>query len=144
MKEWKTYPKPEPKPKKKFGYAYWNGIKKKSFEKKKNKMKTTADKDVLFYKWVWNHSDKCCAECGKKLQHPNTNDARNFIHHILPKSNNPYFRHDPKNVIILCWSDHGKAESVISYPKMVIYTHCEKTKKKLLESVGLIYSQPTL
>lgn len=103
---------------------------------------SVVDKDLEFYKYLWKKRDHVCIECGNPLKEFNMD----MFHHILPKKKGhggyPYFRHEEKNVILLCgkFGCHGKAESAISYPKMKIFGYCENVKKKLLESVGMEYN----
>jgi hypothetical protein len=100
-------------------------------------MKPTHLKDEAFYNYVWKHREHFCQECGAKI-----NFSVDSFHHILPKAKYPYFRHDERNVVLLCgkFGCHAKAESATSYPKMGIFTMCENRKQQLLEEVGLEYS----
>lgn len=99
----------------------------------------TDNKDEKFFKYVWDNSPHVCSECGKILNE----FKRWYIHHILAKSNFPYFRTDPRNAIILCYQHHNEIESSISAPKMKVYEHCEKVKYKLLQEVGIDYERKT-
>lgn len=132
-------PKPLPKPKREFGFKYWSELKAKSHKKKNEKEKSIRDLDDDFYKFCWKHKPHVCAECGLELQ---TFD-RDFLHHILAKSKYPQFRHEVRNIIVLCgrFSCHAKAESAISYPKMKVFKYCEGVKKKLLASIGEVYEK---
>lgn len=101
---------------------------------------TQFEKDLEFYTWIWKNRDHYCQECGAKL-HQFSIDQ---FHHILGKRKYPYFRHEPKNIVLLCgkFGCHAKAESAVSYPKMKIFPYTEKIKAELLESVGLTYHTP--
>lgn len=124
-------PKPAPKEKKSFGFDYWNNKRtewaKKSIAKKKDS--GLADEDEKFFRMAWATLPHYCIECDAEIR----KYSRWNIHHILPKSKYPFFRHDIRNVVMLCYQHHGEAESAISYPKMKIYPHCESIKKMLLE-----------
>jgi hypothetical protein len=103
--------------------------------KKREVNGVTDSKDDKFYAYVWKVKSHFCEECGKELNE----QKRWYMHHILPKAKFPYFRHDERNIIILCYQHHNEIESSISAPKMKVYEHCEKVKQKLLESVGMEY-----
>lgn len=107
-------------------------------KKKQMKNKSITDKDNLLYTKIWSERKLVCAECGKSLTAFSNKDQ---FHHILPKSKYPYFRHDERNIILLCgkFGCHSKAESAVEYPKMKIYNHCESIKKELLATVGIDY-----
>ena len=118
-----------------FCARHWAEEKKKRNPEKVKATKLKSDQDERFFQYVWDNSNKCCTECGKVLGE----FKRWYVHHILAKATHPYFRYEPKNVIILCYQHHNEIESAISAPKLKVYAHCEKVKKTLLESVGMNY-----
>jgi hypothetical protein len=95
-----------------------------------------AEKDEVFFKYVWDNSDHHCAECGKELKE----FKRWWIHHLLPKAKYKYFRWDIRNTIILCYDHHNQIESAISAPKLKVFKYCESMKKELLASINIEYS----
>lgn len=103
------------------------------------KQKSIVDKDAEFYEFIWKKRPHYCMECGAelhKLDHW-------FFHHVLPKKKGiggfSYFRHDERNIILLCRRHHGEIESAISAPKMKIFPAVEKIKFNLLQDVGIDY-----
>lgn len=128
-------PKSLPKLKKTFGYDYWTKVRKKSAEKKKMKLKPITERDEKFYAYLWKTRKHECENCGNKLNEP----KKHNFHHKIPKSLAPYFRHDERNMAVLCWGCHQKAESSISYPKMVVFERYEKEKTKLYAELGIEY-----
>lgn len=76
----------------------------------------------------WMH----CLECGIPIK-----DERWSIHHLFPKSIYPEVRHEIGNVVPLCRTHHGEAESAISYPKMKKYKMMESMKLMLAEEYGI-------
>lgn len=54
--------------------------------------------DQEFYELAWNTLPHRCEECGMYLQ----NFSRGFVSHILTKGAYPSYRHDIRNVNILC------------------------------------------
>jgi hypothetical protein len=89
--------------------------------------------DDLFYRRCWEQMKHECINCGCELFAPSTFGIRIYFHHILPKSKYPQFRHDVRNIAILCADCHACAESAISYPKMNVYEQLEKIKLDLLK-----------
>lgn len=132
---WKPDPKPLPKIKKIFGYDYWTKVRKKSAEKKKMKLQPIQLKDEKFYAYLWKTRKHECENCGNKLNEP----KKHNFHHKIPKRLAPYFRHDERNMAVLCWSCHQKVESSISYPKMSVFERHESDKKKLYAELGIDY-----
>lgn len=105
--------------------------------KQEQKVKTQSihDKDQKFYEFIWKKREHFCEECGKEIK-----ECRPiFFHHLLPKAKFKYFRHDERNIAILCYTCHGKAESAMSYSKMKMHERFERIKEKLLEEVGINY-----
>ncbi len=96
---------------------------------------TRIDEDKKFYEFIWAKRPHYCLECGAELQKLD----HWFFHHVLPKSKYKYFRHDERNIILLCRKHHGEIESAVNAPKMKIFNKCEKIKFELLESVGIDY-----
>lgn len=105
-------------------------------EKQQMKVEGIAEKDEVFFKYVWDNSDHHCAECGKELKEFN----RWWVHHVLPKARFKYFRWDIRNTIILCYKHHNEIESAISAPKLKVFPYCESVKKELLSSINLEYN----
>lgn len=62
--------------------------------------------DDTFYKKVWKEKNTICEECGRKLWVFN----RIFISHVLSKGAYPSYRHDMRNVNILCTEHHQQWE----------------------------------
>ncbi len=105
-------------------------------EKQQMKVEGIAEKDEIFFKYVWDNSDHHCAECGMELKE----FSRYWIHHILAKARYKYFRWDIRNTIILCYKHHNEIESAISAPKLKVFPYCESIKKELLQSINIEYS----
>lgn len=104
---------------------------------KKREMNGAAQQDdEKFYQHTWKHSLHYCAECGAALKEFN----RWWVHHILSKSKYPAYRHDSRNIILLCYQHHNEAESSISYPKLKIFEYCEMMKRLLLAESGIEYN----
>jgi len=91
--------------------------------------------DIDFYNSLWTTDIKYCMNCNSKIIAPTLHDKMWCSHHILPKSKYPEFRHDKRNIAILCRKCHAEAESAISYHKMIIYVHLENIKQKLLNTL---------
>lgn len=68
--------------------------------------KTFKDDDV-FFKGVWEHRSHRCEECGQGL---GDIMSRYFMAHILSKGSYPAFRHDPRNIVILCPDHHNQLD----------------------------------
>lgn len=103
------------------------------------KIEGLVDKDTRFYQFVWKHREHFCEECGKEIHECKPM----YMHHVLPKSRYKYFRHEVRNIAILCYGCHGKAESAISLPKMKSFRAFESIKKTLLAEVGIDYETKT-
>lgn len=110
-------------------------------EKQAKKVKDQNSEDDAFYRHIWKHTLPFCAECGRQLNRFDWD----LFHHVLPKNKYPDYRHDERNIVLLCgkFGCHGKAESAISYPKMKIFELCELTKKVLLAESGIEYAPKT-
>lgn len=100
------------------------------------KVESIAEKDEVFFNYVWANSDHHCAECGRELKE----FSRYWIHHVLAKARYKYFRWDIRNTIILCYKHHNEIESAISAPKLKVFPYCESIKKELLQSINIEYS----
>lgn len=100
---------------------------------------TKVDEDKKFYEWIWAKRPHYCMECGAELYELD----HWFFHHVLPKSKYKYFRHDERNIVLLCRKHHGEAESATSYPKMKVFSILEEIKRKLLDDVGITYESKT-
>jgi 5-methylcytosine-specific restriction endonuclease McrA len=79
----------------------------------KRKERTEEDKQLLhaddeFYKDIWSSNTHVCANCLNNLQQKF--ERWNF-HHLLPKKDYPQFRHDIRNIVILCLECHSKCET---------------------------------
>lgn len=118
------------------GYCRYHWALKNNKEQKVKK-EGKFEKDEKFFRWVWDRSDKKCAECGKVL----SEFKRWWVHHLLPKAKFPYFRYEISNTIILCYQHHGEIESATSAPKMKVFEMCEKRKAEMLSSVGIDYAK---
>jgi 5-methylcytosine-specific restriction endonuclease McrA len=85
---------------------------------KKEEKRLLVQDDFKFYQDIWNNTDeRYCYECGKGLPEPL---SCNF-HHILPKQSYPQFRHDSRNIAILCCPCHNQVETNID--------KCPRTKE---------------
>jgi hypothetical protein len=134
--------RPDPKPIKKEKVTdknYWSKIRLKSAKKKGIAKQDTNTLDEIFYNEIWQSKPHICIECRKELTVScETDDSdftfqiRFYMHHILCKRKYSQFRHDERNIAMLCYTCHGKAESAISYPKMNCYNQLEDIKKQLL------------
>lgn len=85
-------------------------------QKKLADQKELHKKDMDFYMEVWNASPHVCVECLRKLGR-----TMNiiFMHHLLPKSKYPQYRHVPQNIAILCLDHHSQAEiNIDKVPKV--------------------------
>lgn len=78
-------------------------IKKSRIKKCTPKAIATIKLDELFYVRVWDLFPHICSECecglGDVL-------SKSFVSHILTKGANNVFRHDLRNVLLLCFSCH--------------------------------------
>lgn len=102
-------------------------------EKRKQRMeqdKDLANLDREFYLEVWNASPHVCqcgcgAKLGKEMQ-------TIFMHHLLPKSKYPQFRHLPEVIAILAPNCHTQVEIDIS-KRPVIKKRRDELVKLLLK-----------
>jgi len=62
--------------------------------------------DTQFYKEIWEERPHRCIECGEPLR---VFMAINFSH-ILTKKSYPSYRHDKRNIDLLCFGHHQKWE----------------------------------
>jgi len=141
MREWKSDPKPTPAPKKN-RYQQINDMKKRAFEKSKNKKVASNQipKDESFYKSIYFdaiENDKWeCEECKFKLVKYQKDDielsykVRFSIHHTLSKtktSSTAHLRYELANIQILCIDCHTNITNgrISSYQRKKI----ESTKK---------------
>jgi hypothetical protein len=87
---------------------------KRQIKREMDKAIIAADKE--FYKKVWAVRNHVCENCGCPL---GKEMKFLFFHHLLPKIHYPLFRHDPRNIMLLCLEDHSKAETNIDFaPKI--------------------------
>ena len=92
-------------------------------------------KDNKFFEYVWKVRPHVCQECGRELKEM----KKWYMHHILSKAKYPYFRHDERNILMLCYQHHNEIESATSAPKLKVFPLQEKIKQKLLAEVGYEY-----
>lgn len=62
-------------------------------------------KDREFYQSIWSSRSHWCESCDKKL--PNEPKTWMFDH-LLEKSKYPDLRHEPDNIILVCFECHEK------------------------------------
>ena len=86
--------------------------------------------DNAFYEEVWNSKPHCCEECHKSLPVFN----KSYISHIISKGSNVAFRHDKRNINILCFSCHQQWEFG-DKRSMRIYSK----NSKIIEDLNLEY-----
>ena len=80
----------------------------KQSRKSQNKRAKTYRNDQAFFESVWDEREHVCAECGVHL---GDNMSLYFMAHILSKGAYPSFRHDPRNIVILCPSHHNQMDA---------------------------------
>lgn len=102
---------------------------------KKKQKQLEAQKDMIkldheFYEEHWRACPHKCEECQINLgKEPLTI----FFHHALPKRNYPQFRHDHRNIIVLCGDHHSQAE--INIDKVpIVKRRTEEIAKILLNA----------
>ncbi len=105
-------------------------------QKTKVKLESKLNKDNKFFEYVWKTKPHYCQECGKELGEM----KKWYMHHILPKSKYPYWRHDERNILMLCYQHHNEIESAISAPKLKVFALAESIKEKLFNEVGMHYN----
>lgn len=89
--------------------------------------KVSIQEDDIFYLSVWENREHVCEECGTFLGDTVVNDdgrviIRIYFSHILGK-NGMYarFRHDKRNINLLCGECHQKWEDASIRESMKIY-----------------------
>lgn len=88
--------------------------------------KNGAEGNAKFYKWVIEHKENICEECGKPIRHATAIN----VSHILSRGAHPAMAHDPRNTNILCADCHAKWENG-DREAMKIYAKNEKLIRAL-------------
>ena len=78
-----------------------------------NKAKQRFKKDQEFYEEIWNDRQHYCVECYANGINNHLGDELNryFMAHIWSKGSNNHFRHDPRNIVILCPNHHNQLDA---------------------------------
>lgn len=63
--------------------------------------------DQKFYLEIWSERTHECKECWKNL---GETMSRYFMAHILSKGSYPSFRHDKRNIVLLCIDHHNQLD----------------------------------
>ena len=84
--------------------------------------------DSTFYAKMWAERLHVCEECDRFL---GDKMSRIFISHILSKGAWNYYRHDPRNINILCPFHHQQWEFKGDRNSMKIYKKNLETMNKL-------------
>ena len=90
--------------------------------------------DKIFFKEIWDSKVHSCEECGEFLGSEFEDEDDNVIDlfrysHILTKQAFPMFRHDKRNINLLCKQHHNQWERG-DRKKMKIY---EKNQETILQ-----------
>ena len=85
-------------------YHYWQS--KRTPVKASKKAPAKIKSDTAFYTECWQSLPHACKECGKPFDQP----MRWMFAHILPKSVYPTLRHNPQNIVLLCFDHHRQLD----------------------------------
>jgi hypothetical protein len=89
------------------------GIRKRSDKAKEREADDAAllKSDDEFYKSIWAAREHICYECGVGL---GVKMKKWFMHHLLEKEDYDEFRHDARNIALLCLLHHDQVRMDIS------------------------------
>lgn len=85
-------------------------------------------KDADFYEQIRDTSVNICEHCRRIILY---GISKVNIDHILPKSLYPEFRHDRRNIQILCWDCH--ADKTSGRISSIMQRKIDQTKNELLK-----------